>query len=157
MCCPQTGGVTGGNNAYPNYNNMNGYYGGTQSPLFFQFSSVQPQLYPQYPYAYGNVYSSKLVAAPNTQIDHETFVFPTFELDRCGASNSTKTKIVGGMEAQMGSHPWIAALIYNDPEGIRYHCAGSLISANHVITSAHCVTSTLYVLFYLSLSLSYTI
>ncbi len=51
-------------------------------------------------------------------------------------------RIVGGEEAEEGSWPWIAALIYSDCSSSYYDCqfcGGSLINAKWVVTAAHCV------------------
>ncbi|XP_068973413.1 venom protease-like [Bombus flavifrons] len=60
----------------------------------------------------------------------------------CGFSNVTHTRVVGGKPAKLGAWPWMVALGFhnyiepqNDPQ---WHCGGSLISARHVLTAAHC-------------------
>ncbi|NWF29773.1 serine protease [Streptomyces sp. PKU-EA00015] len=53
-------------------------------------------------------------------------------------------KIIGGVEQPVSAHPWMAALL-NKGSGSptdRQFCGGSLISANVVLTAAHCVTGT---------------
>ncbi|XP_050574672.1 venom protease-like isoform X2 [Bombus affinis] len=68
----------------------------------------------------------------------------------CGFSNATHTRVVGGKPAKLGAWPWIVALGFHnythpweDPE---WHCGGSLISARHVLTAAHCaILNSLYV------------
>ncbi|XP_015120161.1 venom protease [Diachasma alloeum] len=61
----------------------------------------------------------------------------------CGAINNKElTRVVGGAPAKLGAWPWIAALGYRSKTGSnkpRWLCAGSLVSARHVITAAHCV------------------
>jgi len=44
-------------------------------------------------------------------------------------------RIVGGVEARPGSHPWIVSL----QMGESHFCGGTLIAPNVVITAAHCV------------------
>ncbi|XP_050574693.1 venom protease-like isoform X3 [Bombus affinis] len=68
----------------------------------------------------------------------------------CGFSNVTHNRIVGGKPAKLGAWPWMVALgfrNYTNPEaGPEWHCGGSLISARHVLTAAHCaIRSDLYV------------
>lgn len=83
----------------------------------------------------------------------------------CGISAATSNRVVGGLPAgkgkpspssnplpspnpllAAGAYPWIAALGYYDEpnrNALKFLCAGSLISAHYVITSAHCITPTL--------------
>jgi len=60
---------------------------------------------------------------------------------RCGLTNATDLRIVGGEEAPPGAWPWIALLGYKDEvtNKIDYLCGGALISHQHVVTAAHCV------------------
>ncbi|XP_068973412.1 venom protease isoform X3 [Bombus flavifrons] len=68
----------------------------------------------------------------------------------CGFSNVTHTRVVGGKPAKLGAWPWMVALGFHnythprkDPE---WKCGGSLISARHVLTAAHCaIHRSLYV------------
>lgn len=62
---------------------------------------------------------------------------PTNDRDKCGMTNTTKTRVVGGVNAQLGSYPWLAALGYR-LNVIRYLCGGTLITQKHVLTAAHC-------------------
>lgn len=59
------------------------------------------------------------------------------EEDICGTrvTNQRQAKIINGTDAQHGNYPWMVSLLYNN----RHHCGGSLISANVVLTAAHCV------------------
>lgn len=60
----------------------------------------------------------------------------------CGFSNASHSRVVGGIPAELGAWPWIAALGYRltpDPSRIDWLCGGSLISARHVLTAAHCI------------------
>merc|ERR1711931_368146 len=48
--------------------------------------------------------------------------------------------IVGGHEAVEGQFPWMAALFIDDA----WFCGGTLISASHVLTAAHCADGATY-------------
>ncbi|XP_055610448.1 venom protease-like [Uranotaenia lowii] len=69
--------------------------------------------------------------------------------DRCGMSNASHVRVVGGVDAQLGAWPWMAALGYRsssyDPTGgPKFLCGGTLITARHVLTAAHCIQPQLY-------------
>lgn len=55
-------------------------------------------------------------------------------LSRVAAAGNDPQDIVGGKEARPHSFPWIVSL----QEGGRHFCGGSLLSADIVITAAHC-------------------
>ncbi|XP_026670596.1 venom serine protease Bi-VSP-like [Ceratina calcarata] len=59
---------------------------------------------------------------------------------QCGFSNVSHPKIVGGVAAKLNAWPWIAALGFKDTptSELEWKCGGSLISARHVLTAAHC-------------------
>lgn len=59
-----------------------------------------------------------------------SFVFP---ID-CGVPNQ-EIRIVGGRPTGVNRYPWVAKLVY---EG-HFHCGGSLINSDYVLTAAHCV------------------
>jgi len=63
---------------------------------------------------------------------------PTVE-EGCGYTTATHKKIVGGEVAKKGDWPWIALLGYFRPLHLEFLCGGSLITARHVITAAHCL------------------
>uniref|UniRef100_A0A182MER7 CLIP domain-containing serine protease n=1 Tax=Anopheles culicifacies TaxID=139723 RepID=A0A182MER7_9DIPT len=74
---------------------------------------------------------------------------PTNDADRCGMSNATHTRVVGGVDAQLNAWPWMAALGYRTASfelntGPRFLCGGTLITTTHVITVAHCIQTGLY-------------
>ncbi|XP_063635821.1 venom protease-like isoform X2 [Cydia splendana] len=60
----------------------------------------------------------------------------------CGVSNASFSRVVGGIPAKLGDFPWMALLGYKERRagaGARWLCGGSLISARHVLTAAHCI------------------
>ncbi|KAL7731985.1 hypothetical protein ACLKA6_015749 [Drosophila palustris] len=64
----------------------------------------------------------------------------------CGIGGATTNRVVGGLPVRKGAYPWMAALGYNDasnPNSLKFLCAGSLISSQFVVTSAHCINSML--------------
>ncbi|XP_027839993.2 transmembrane protease serine 9-like [Aphis gossypii] len=52
----------------------------------------------------------------------------------CGVPNQ-EIRIVGGRPTGVHRYPWVAKLMY---EG-HFHCGGSLINSDYVLTAAHCV------------------
>ncbi|XP_023308306.2 venom serine protease Bi-VSP-like isoform X1 [Lucilia cuprina] len=79
--------------------------------------------------------STTRVANNNNTTIHQ---LPTEE-EGCGLVNVTLPKIVGGEESQIGAWPWMALIGY-DPYSVRpFRCGGTLVSARHVITAAHCI------------------
>ncbi|KAF5289869.1 hypothetical protein FQR65_LT02003 [Abscondita terminalis] len=59
------------------------------------------------------------------------------DADVCGSDPSKR--IVGGQLTLLRQFPWVALLEYQKPEGRGFHCGGSLINNNYVITAAHCI------------------
>ncbi|XP_078254580.1 elastase-1-like [Rhinoraja longicauda] len=57
-------------------------------------------------------------------------------------ANPLDGRVVGGQEARPHSWPWQASLQFAydfDPDFFQHMCAGSLVSANWVMTAAHCI------------------
>lgn len=57
----------------------------------------------------------------------------------CGYTLVANKKIVGGVVSKKGAWPWIALLGYDDASSSPFKCGGTLITARHVLTAAHCV------------------
>lgn len=57
-----------------------------------------------------------------------------FMFTECGISNQ-ENRIVGGQAAGEHRYPWVARLVYDG----QFHCGASLLTANYVLTAAHCV------------------
>ncbi|XP_030241453.1 venom protease [Drosophila navojoa] len=64
----------------------------------------------------------------------------------CGIGGATTNRVVGGLPVRKGAYPWMAALGYfkdGNRNSLEFLCAGSLISSQFVVTSAHCINSML--------------
>uniref|UniRef100_A0A182JK15 Uncharacterized protein n=2 Tax=Anopheles atroparvus TaxID=41427 RepID=A0A182JK15_ANOAO len=105
--------------------------------------------------ATGSFYFANTPATPGTASTgfgaggSTTTRLPTNDADRCGMSNGTHTRVVGGVDAQLNAWPWMAALGYRATSfelnaGPRFLCGGTLITTTHVLTVAHCTQGGLY-------------
>ncbi|XP_044798791.2 chymotrypsin-C isoform X2 [Bubalus bubalis] len=64
----------------------------------------------------------------------------------CGApifQPNLSARVVGGEDAIPHSWPWQISLQYLKDNTWRHTCGGSLITPNHVLTAAHCISNTL--------------
>ena len=52
----------------------------------------------------------------------------------CGVANQ-EIRIVGGRPTGVNRYPWIVRLVYDG----QFHCGGSLLNGDYVLTAAHCV------------------
>ena len=61
----------------------------------------------------------------------------------CGVANRA-TRIIGGSETEVNEYPWQVRLVYPGyPGSDSKTCGGSIISAQHILTAAHCTQEPL--------------
>ncbi|MGV1006521.1 MAG: S1 family serine peptidase, partial [Candidatus Nanopelagicales bacterium] len=58
-----------------------------------------------------------------------------------GRSGHDRERIVGGEDASIEDAPWQVSLQYSDttPPYLAHYCGGSIVSAEWIVTAAHCV------------------
>lgn len=107
------------------------------------FSSSNSVIYNPSAPANSNPSSSAFSSETIQSAQSSNAVFMTEPPNQCGISNYTHSRVVGGAITQIGQYPWIAALGYRFPNislnELQFHCAGSLVTRSHIITSAHCI------------------
>ncbi|VVC37364.1 Hypothetical protein CINCED_3A022459 [Cinara cedri] len=90
-----------------------------------------------------NNLTNKTTQKPVEQPDYETVSSSKLpSQSTCGKTSITHERIVGGMPAELGAWPWMAALGFRDTnvpnKDIQWLCGGALISDRYVLTAAHC-------------------
>jgi secreted trypsin-like serine protease len=73
--------------------------------------------------------------SPSARESHRARRFSAAGARRGARAHSS---IVGGMPAEPGSFPWLAAVFHEGP-GEAFECSGTVIAPNVILTAAHCV------------------
>ncbi|XP_078044399.1 venom prothrombin activator trocarin-D [Augochlora pura] len=77
---------------------------------------------------------------PSSPIQPVPHVVDFVTQQECGRFNASGINflIAGGEKINRGEYPWLAAIFLVLVPRYKFHCAGSLVTPNHVITAAHC-------------------
>ena len=78
------------------------------------------------------IFSSRTISKPKKD-------FSSLNSPKCGIRTSLNFRITFGETAAQGQFPWVVSLIYKNRRRVAIPlCGGALVSAQHVITAAHC-------------------
>merc|ERR1711970_545036 len=89
----------------------------------------------------GDNSDEKNCATPTTTTKAPATCTATRSTCKCG-KQSLSSRIVGGTNAVLGEAPWQVGLFFllTDGRSFGVFCGGTIVSAYHVITAAHCTT-----------------
>ncbi|XP_018570111.1 proclotting enzyme-like [Anoplophora glabripennis] len=79
-------------------------------------------------------HSSEVSKPLNKPAVFNNFVDP----QECGQPENSKFRVIGGEQALPGRWPWMAAIFLHGSRRTEFWCGGTLITATHILTAAHC-------------------